>query len=186
MNFQLPHIVLALFMGAIGGYLVGSEKALERDTASQVEAAAGSGIGSIEASALSDSSMEADLTEQPGSLLELDVTVTIYHAVPSQTDDTPMITADGTDLSEVDISQARYCALSRDLLSRWGGPFCYGDAISIESGDPAIDGIWYVHDTMAARWTNRVDLLMPVSVKGGKWEDVLLSAEQLVAILGGH
>ena len=49
-------------------------------------------------------------------------------------------------------------ALSRDLLSRWGGPFNYGDYIVIEgTGDR--DGVYQVRDTMNPKWTNRVDIL---------------------------
>ena len=55
-------------------------------------------------------------------------------------------------------TEYRYVALSRDLLSRWGGPFNYGDYIVIEgAGDR--DGVYQVRDTMNPKWTNRVDIL---------------------------
>jgi 3D (Asp-Asp-Asp) domain-containing protein len=44
------------------------------------------------------------------------------------------------------------------LLSRWGGPFEYGDYIVIEGTDGR-DGVYQVRDTMNPRWTNRVDIL---------------------------
>ncbi len=101
-----------------------------------------------------------------------DMTVTIYHAVPAQTDDTPMITASGLDLEGQNIAELRVCALSRDLLARWGGPFEYGDQIFIDLPDPELGGWWTVEDTMAKRWTNHIDLLVPTSRKGGKWTNI--------------
>ena len=86
------------------------------------------------------------------------VTVTTYKPTRAQTDSTPNITADGTRINPRKATQYRYVALSRDLLSRWGGPFEYGDYIVIEgTGDR--DGIYQVRDTMNPKWTNRVDIL---------------------------
>ena len=86
------------------------------------------------------------------------VTVTTYNPTVRQCDSTPNITADGTKFHTWKASSYRYVALSRDLLSRWGGPFDYGDYIVIEgTGDR--DGIYQVRDTMNPRWTNRVDIL---------------------------
>ena len=86
------------------------------------------------------------------------VTVTTYNPTRAQTDSTPNITADGTRINPRKASSYRYVALSRDLLSRWGGPFEYGDYIVIEGTDGR-DGIYQVRDTMNPRWTNRVDIL---------------------------
>jgi 3D (Asp-Asp-Asp) domain-containing protein len=86
------------------------------------------------------------------------VTVTTYNPTRAQCDDTPNITADGTKFHTWKASSYRYVALSRDLLSRWGGPFNYGDYIVIEgTGDR--DGVYQVRDTMNPKWTNRVDIL---------------------------
>ena len=86
------------------------------------------------------------------------VTVTTYNPTRSQCDDTPHITADGTHFKTWKASSYRYVALSRDLLSRWGGPFNYGDYIVIE-GTGERDGVYQVRDTMNPKWTNRVDIL---------------------------
>ena len=86
------------------------------------------------------------------------VTVTTYNPTRAQTDSTPNITADGTRINPRKATQYRYVALSRGLLSRWGGPFEYGDYIVIE-GTNGRDGIYQVRDTMNPRWTNRVDIL---------------------------
>ena len=86
------------------------------------------------------------------------VTVTTYNPTHEQCDNTPNITADGTKFKTWRATEYRYVALSRDLLSRWGGPFEYGDYIVIEGTDKW-DGIYQVKDTMNPKWTNRVDIL---------------------------
>ena len=90
--------------------------------------------------------------------ISYEVTVTTYNPTKHQCDDTPNITADGTRIKTWRATEYRYVALSRDLLSRWGGPFNYGDYIVIEgAGDR--DGVYQVRDTMNPKWTNRVDIL---------------------------
>ena len=86
------------------------------------------------------------------------VTVTTYNPTEAQCDDTPNITADGTKIKPWKATEYRYVALSRDLLSRWGGPFDYGDYVILE-GTGSWDGIYQVRDTMNPKWTNRVDIL---------------------------
>ena len=86
------------------------------------------------------------------------VTVTTYNPTTEQCDDTPNQTADGTYIKPWRATDYRYVALSRDLLSRWGGPFEYGDYIVIEGTD-GWDGIYQVRDTMNPKWVNRVDIL---------------------------
>ena len=91
-------------------------------------------------------------------LQEFDVTVTTYNPTRAQTDSTPNQTADGTIIKPWKATQYRYVALSRDLLSRWGGPFNYGDYIIIEGTD-GWDGVYQVRDTMNPKWVKRVDIL---------------------------
>jgi len=86
------------------------------------------------------------------------VTVTTYNPTREQCDSTPNITADGTKIKPWKATQYRYVALSRDLISRWGGPFEYGDYVVIE-GTGSWDGIYQVRDTMNPKWVNRVDIL---------------------------
>ena len=96
--------------------------------------------------------------ENGTNVISFNVTVTTYNPTKAQCDDTPNITADGTHFKTWKASSYRYVALSRDLLSRWGGPFEYGDYIIIEgTGDR--DGVYQVRDTMNPKWTNRVDIL---------------------------
>ena len=103
----------------------------------------------------------------------IDVVVTVYHAVESQTDDTPHITADGTVIDVRNAGDYRFCALSRNLLSRWGGSFAYGDTVLVE-GAGRLSGVWIVRDTMHQRWKNRVDLLVDVDTRPYKFETAKL------------
>ena len=96
--------------------------------------------------------------ENGTNVISFKVTVTTYNPTKAQCDDTPNITADGTKFKTWKATQYRYVALSRDLLSRWGGPFEYGDYIIIEGTDDR-DGVYQVRDTMNPKWTNRVDIL---------------------------
>ena len=101
----------------------------------------------------------------------VNVDVTMYQANTIQCDDTPNITADGTRIKTWRATEYRYVALSRDLLSRWGGPFNYGDYIVIEgAGDR--DGVYQVRDTMNPKWTNRVDIL--TTNDRFKYDDVVM------------
>lgn len=99
----------------------------------------------------------------------LDVTVTVYHAVEGQCDDTPDILADGTRIDVRKAGSYRFCALSRDLLSRWDGPYAYGDTVYVENAGH-LSGPWIVRDTMHPRWKNRVDLLVDVDTRPYKFE----------------
>ena len=103
-------------------------------------------------------SLEKDCGYTGANRIAFKVTVTTYNPTVRQCDSTPNITADGTKFHTWKASSYRYVALSRDLLSRWGGPFNYGDYIVIEgTGDR--DGVYQVRDTMNPKWTNRVDIL---------------------------
>ena len=103
-------------------------------------------------------SLEKDCGYTGANRIAFNVTVTTYNPTRQQCDSTPHITADGTHFKTWKASSYRYVALSRDLLSRWGVPFKYGDYIVIEgTGDR--DGVYQVRDTMNPKWTNRVDIL---------------------------
>jgi hypothetical protein len=92
---------------------------------------------------------------------EIIVTGTKYQPVAAQCDSNPLGTADGSVIDTVLLKQGkiRWCALSRDLLSRWGGPFSYGDTIVVSRGTDAANGKWVIHDTMNKRYTLRIDFL---------------------------
>ena len=103
-------------------------------------------------------------------LQEFDVTVTMYHPIPHQTDSTPDITADGTKINIWKASNYRYVAVSRDLLKRWGGPLDYGDWIVIE-GAGKNSGVYQIRDTMNPKWTKRVDILKTPGTRQFKYTD---------------
>ena len=115
--------------------------------------------------------LENDCSNIYPNRISYKVTVTTYNPTRQQCDSTPHITADGTHFKTWKASSYRYVALSRDLLSRWGGPFNYGDYIVIEgTGDR--DGVYQVRDTMNPKWTNRVDIL--TTNDRFKYDDVVM------------
>jgi len=88
----------------------------------------------------------------------IEVDVTMYQPVYPQTDNSPDITADGTKIRIHKASEYKFVALSRNLLSRWGGPFDYGDFIYIK-GTKTKDGVYQVRDTMNPKWVNVIAIL---------------------------
>ena len=103
-------------------------------------------------------SLEKDCGFLDANTIAFNVTVTTYNPTRQQCDSTPNITADCTKINPKRATQYRYVALSRDLISRWGGPFDYGDYIVIEGTDKW-DGVYQVRDTMNPKWVKRVDIL---------------------------
>ena len=100
------------------------------------------------------------------------VTATIYHAVEAQTDSTPDITASGYKINMKDPLSDRIIAVSWDLENMYG--FTMGTMVHVQGTD-YLDGIWFVRDRMNKRWSKRIDFLVPTSIKGGKWENVILT-----------
>jgi len=99
------------------------------------------------------------------------VTATVYNASMSQTDSTPMITADGYDLHGKDLRKERVLAASRDLLVSGGGVFSFGDRVRVEgAGD--MDGVWIIHDVMNSRYEKYIDFLVPKNIRHGLWYGV--------------
>lgn len=97
---------------------------------------------------------------------------TIYNAEGSQCDDTPTITADGTNVDPTRASQYRYLAISQDMLfdmyrqslvndsTRFRGKISFGDTIYIYNEEyPEINGRWIVHDAMNKRHKMAIDFL---------------------------
>lgn len=121
----------------------------------------------------SDTMMVLSSLTQP-KLECYDVVTTIYHAVESQTDATPHILADGTRIDTLKAGSYRYCALSRDMLKRWGGPFDYGDEIVLLNAGE-FSGKWVIHDTMNQRFTNRIDLLVDQNITNIRYTNSLIA-----------
>jgi hypothetical protein len=68
-----------------------------------------------------------------------------YHPVAEQCWGDPTITASGAKIDLDNVQQ--WCALSRDLLERWGGQYAYGDTLTLWT----LQGVekWVVQDCMA-------------------------------------
>lgn len=98
------------------------------------------------------------------------VVITKYRPLSRETDDTPLQTADLSEISMLKLyrGEIKWVAVSRDLLKKYG----YGSKIKISTGDLDIDGIYEIHDTMNKRWTSRIDILThPNHPLGkGRWE----------------
>jgi len=103
------------------------------------------------------------------------VTATIYHAVEEQTDSTPNITASGYEINMSNPLSDRIIAVSWDLENEY--KFKMGDMVYV-SGTGTLDGIWFVRDRMNPRFRKRIDFLVPQSIKGGKWEKVILTHQK--------
>jgi len=107
---------------------------------------------------------------------EVNVIGTMYSPTREQCDATPNITADGTRINPKIASNYRYVALSRDLLKRWGGPFDYGEYITVEGTNKGKhDGIWQVRDTMNPKWLKRVDFLMTDGTRPFKYNEIKIT-----------
>ena len=91
------------------------------------------------------------------------VTGTYYHSDPLQGEGDGSTTADGSkiDINLLESGQIKWVALSRNLLKQWGGKFKFGDRIIVEHEDKRVAGIWIVRDCMNARFTNKIDFLIP-------------------------
>lgn len=87
------------------------------------------------------------------------IRATTYQPTESQCDSNPFTTADGSKINPSEYQ--RWVALSRDLLSRWGGQFDYGDTLEIYSMEHEnLNGSWVVRDCMAARYKMSIDFLL--------------------------
>lgn len=101
------------------------------------------------------------------------VTATVYNPVSSQCDDTPLITADQSkiDLEKLNSGKLRWIAISRELREFYS----YGSTVKITClSDSTINGLYEVHDTMNRRYNRTIDILVPVSQKYGKWNNVII------------
>jgi len=100
------------------------------------------------------------------------VTTTVYYPEVNQTDSTPLITADNSyiDTTKLVKNQIKWIALSRDLLTRWGGKFNYGDTVCVQGTD--LDGFYIVRDTMNKRFKKYSDILVHSNYGINKWKNV--------------
>ena len=97
------------------------------------------------------------------------VVVTMYQPLPSQTDDTPNITADGTVIKVDRASEYRYVAVSQNMLIKNGGFLNFGDYVWVDAGKKS--GVYQVRDVMNRRFTDRIDILEGVDVRPYKYDN---------------
>ncbi|QHL89107.1 hypothetical protein GU926_17395 [Nibribacter ruber] len=106
----------------------------------------------------------------------IEVDASIYYPEAAQTDDSPFITADGSRINARNPKKHRWLALSRNLLTRWGGDIDYGDSVKVTGISEELDGIYVVRDAMHRRIRNRVDILVgPKDKIMGYWQDIQLT-----------
>jgi len=103
--------------------------------------------------------------------LSYNVTATMYNATKGQCDSDPLTTAGMYKINPKKATEQKYIAMSRDMISRWGGDFNYGDKVVIKgAGDK--DGVYTVADTMNKRYKHRIDILETKGTPLYKYENV--------------
>ena len=116
-----------------------------------------------------------DLLERIDSIpVPIPVKATMYHPVEAQCDDTPLITADGSRICPINVSDWNWIAVSQDLLKKNGGVFDYGDQVYV-SGTHR-DGIYTIHDCMNKRKTNQIDILESIGTSQYKYDQIEIYA----------
>ena len=102
------------------------------------------------------------------------VKATMYHPVEAQCDDTPLITADGSRICPINVSDWNWIAVSQDLLKKNGGIFDYGDQVYIKGTHR--DGVYTIHDCMNKRKTFQIDILESVGTSQYKYDEIEIFA----------
>src|SRR5690606_24491738 len=104
------------------------------------------------------------------------VAASVYFPDQAQTDDTPLITADGSRINPKKIRQNRWLAVSRNLLQRWGGPLQYGDSLYVSGSTEELDGYYQIRDTMNKRLKHTIDILVDRDDNiMGHWKNVRIT-----------
>ena len=105
---------------------------------------------------------------------KLTVEATMYHPVEAQCDDTPLITADGSKICPISVSDWNWIAVSQDLLYKNGGFLNYGDKVYIKGTHR--DGVYTVRDCMNKRKTYQIDILESIGTSQYKYDEIELYA----------
>ena len=104
----------------------------------------------------------------------INVKATMYHPVEAQCDDTPLITADGSKICPIGVSDWNWIAVSQDLLIKNGGFLNYGDKVYIKGTHR--DGIYTVRDCMNKRKKYQIDILESIGTSQYKYDEIELYA----------
>ena len=116
-----------------------------------------------------------DLLERIDSIpTPINVKATMYHPVEAQCDDTPLITADGSRICPINVSDWNWIAVSQDLLKKNGGVFDYGDQVYVKGTHK--DGIYTIHDCMNKRKKNQIDILESIGTSQYKYDQIEIYA----------
>jgi len=102
----------------------------------------------------------------------IEVKATMYHPVEAQCDSDPLITADGSKICPINVSDWNWIAVSQDLLKKNGGIFDYGDKVYIKGTHK--DGVYTIHDCMNKRKKNQIDFLESIGTSQYKYDEVEL------------
>ena len=116
-------------------------------------------IWSIKLEELTNSAKTLQIRLNEFESVGIEVDVTMYHPISRQTDSTPNILADGTQIRVSRASEYKFIAVSRNLLKRFGGFLDYGDFVLLKGTKGHKDGVYQVRDTMNKRFVNRIDVL---------------------------
>jgi len=104
----------------------------------------------------------------------INVKATMYHPVEAQCDDTPLITADGSKICPISVSEWNWIAVSQDLLKKNGGIFDYGDKVYVKGTHK--DGIYTIRDCMNKRKTFQIDILESIGTSQYKYDEIEIFA----------
>ena len=116
-----------------------------------------------------------DLLNKMDSLpIPINVKATMYHPVEAQCDDTPLITADGSRICPINVSDWNWIAVSQDLLKKNGGIFDYGDQVYVKGTHK--DGVYTIHDCMNKRKTFQIDILESIGTSQYKYDQIEIFA----------
>ena len=98
------------------------------------------------------------------------VKATMYHPVEAQCNDTPLITADGSRICPINVSDWNWIAVSQDLLKKNGGIFDYGDQVYVSGTHK--DGVYTIRDCMNKRKKNQIDILESIGTSQYKYDQI--------------
>ena len=104
----------------------------------------------------------------------INVKATMYHPVEAQCDDSPLITADGSIICPINVSDWNWIAVSQDMLKKNGGIFNYGDQVYIRGTHK--DGVYTVRDCMNKRKTYQIDFLESIGTSQYKYDEIEIFA----------
>ncbi len=106
--------------------------------------------------------------------IPINVKATMYHPVEAQCDDTPLITADGSKICPINVSDWNWIAVSQDMLKKNGGIFDYGDQVYVRGTHK--DGIYTIRDCMNKRKTFQIDILESIGTSQYKYDEIEIFA----------